>query len=130
MAGELMALRALDQGAARRVRSLCDAIVPGSATVGPEIYVDALLARMEERDRRAALSDLDAVATALEQGELEAVADTPAFGRARAFAIEAYYSDFVAPGAAGPGAWERIGFDFPLANRVRKNWSFMGIDDE
>jgi hypothetical protein len=112
---------------AERVRALCDAIVPGSAEVGPEVYVDALLARMGESQRLAALGDLEEVAGALDRGELVATVDTPAFARVRALAIEAYYSDFVAADASGPGAWERIDFRFPLADRVKKDWSFLGI---
>jgi hypothetical protein len=122
-----MRLRALDTNRAARVRELCDAIVPGSAAVGPEVYVDALLARMTEPERVAALTDLDMALAALERGELRAIAGTPAFARARALAIEAYYSDFVADGAPGPGAYRRIGFEFPLADRVRKDWSYLGI---
>jgi hypothetical protein len=124
-----MGLRALDTDKATRVRALCDAIVPGSAAVAPEVYVDALLARMSEPELLAALADLDTTLEALERGELGAVADTPAFARARALAIEAYYSDFVAAGAPGPGAYKRIGFEFPLADRVRKDWSYLGIGD-
>jgi hypothetical protein len=125
-----MALHVLDTETAERVRSLCDALVPGSAGVWPEVYVDALLARMDELERREALGDLDTVASALEQGALDAATGTPAFLRARALAIEAYYSDFVAPGAADAGAYRRIGFEFPLADRVRKDWSYIGIGDD
>jgi hypothetical protein len=124
-----MGLQALDTDKATRVRALCDAIVPGSAAVAPEVYVDALLARMSEPELLAALADLDTTLEALERGKLGAVADTPAFARARALAIEAYYSDFVAAGAPGPGSYKRIGFEFPLADRVRKNWSYLGIGD-
>ena len=45
----------------------------------------------------------------------------------RALAIEAYYSDFVAPGAEGPGAWEEIDFKFDLASRIEHEWSFLGV---
>jgi hypothetical protein len=125
-----MGLRALDTDKGMRVRELCDAIVPGSAAVGPEVYVDALLARMPEPELLAALADLDAALAALERDELAAIAATPAFARARALAIEAFYSDFVAAGAPGPGAYRRIGFEFPLADRVRKDWSYLGIGDD
>jgi hypothetical protein len=47
----------------------------------------------------------------------------------RALAIEAYYSDFVAPGAKGPGAWEEIDFRFPLADQIKHDWSFMGLPE-
>ena len=45
----------------------------------------------------------------------------------RALAIEAYYSDFVAPGREGPGAWQEIDFNSPLATRLDKDWSLLGI---
>jgi hypothetical protein len=120
-------LRHIEPEAAERVRSLCEALVPGSAAVGPEVYVDALVGELPE-ERPGALADLDQVAAAAERGELAALAGTPAFERARVMAVEAYYSDFVAVEAPGPGAWQRIGFAFPLADMVRKDWSFMGIE--
>lgn len=121
-------LRHLGMEEAERVRSLCEALVPGSAAVGPEVYVDALVDELPEAERPAAVADLERVATAAEQGGLATLAGTPAFERARAMAVEAYYSDFVAVEATGPGAYRRIGFSFPLADMVRKDWSFMGID--
>jgi hypothetical protein len=121
-------LRHIEPEAAERIRVLCDTIVPGSAAVGPEVYVDALVDEMPEPERAAALADLEQAAAAAERGELAALAGTPAFERARVMAAEAYYSDFVAAGLPGPRAYERIGFTFPLADRVRKDWSFMGID--
>jgi hypothetical protein len=54
---------------------------------------------------------------------------TPEFQMLRALAIEAYYSDFVAPGAEGPGAWEEIDFRFPLADQIKHDWSFMGLPE-
>src|ERR1700710_1416305 len=125
-----MGLRHIEPEAAARVRSLCDALVPGSASGGPEAYVDGLIDELPEEERGAALADLEQVAAAAERGELAALAGTPAFERARVMAAEAYYSDFVAVEAPGPGAHRRIGFTFPLADKVRKDWSFMGIDGE
>jgi hypothetical protein len=122
------ALRHIEPAAAERVRSLCEALVPGSAAVGPEVYVDALLGELPEAERPAALADLDSVAAAAARGELASLAGTPAFERARVMAVEAYYSDFVAVEAPGPGAYRRIGFTFPLADMVHKDWSFMGIE--
>jgi hypothetical protein len=109
-------LRHIEPEAAERVRALCDTIVPGSAAVGPEIYVDALVDELEQ------------AAAAAARGELASLAGTPAFERARVMAAEAYYSDFVAAGLPGPGAYERIDFRFTLADKVRKDWSFMGIE--
>jgi hypothetical protein len=121
-------LRHIEAAEEERVRSLCEALVPGSARVGPEVYVDALVDELPAAERPAALADLDRVAAAAERGELASLAGTPAFERARVMAVEAYYSDFVAIEAPGPGAYQRIGFTFPLADKVRKDWSFMGID--
>jgi hypothetical protein len=123
-----MALHHIEAAAAERVRSLCEALVPGSAAVDPEVYVDALVGELPEAERPTALADLDRVAAAAERGELDSLAGTPAFERARVMAVEAYYSDFVADQAPGPGAYRRIGFTFPLADMVRKDWSFMGIE--
>jgi hypothetical protein len=53
---------------------------------------------------------------------------TPQFQLVRAMACEAYYSDFVAPGAPGPSAWEEIDFRPPLAARLNKDWSYLGLD--
>ena len=45
----------------------------------------------------------------------------------RALAIEAFYSDFVAPGVDATGAWAEIDFNTPLATRLAKDWSYLGI---
>jgi hypothetical protein len=37
-------MHVLDEHRAGVVRSLCELIVPGSGRVGPEVYIDALLA--------------------------------------------------------------------------------------
>ena len=44
----------------------------------------------------------------------------------RALAIEAFYSDFVAPDGEGPTAWEEIDFRFPLASQIKHDWSYLG----
>ncbi len=116
-------LRVLDAESARRVEAVCDAIVPGSARVRPAVYVDALLVRMEEPVRDAAL----AAFAALARDGVEAHVGTPDFLFARALAIEAFYSDFVAPGIDATGAWEEIDFNTPLATRLAKDWSYLGI---
>jgi len=119
----------LDGHSAGVVRSLCELIVPGSARVGPEVYIDALLARMPAEPRAQALAAIEE----LEQpaaGGAEALAEhqfTPGFMMIRALACEAYYSDFVAPGAPGPGAYEEIDFKPPLAARIQKDWSYLGV---
>lgn len=43
----------------------------------------------------------------------------------RNLAIEAYYGDYLAPGAPGPSGHEVIGFVPPQAVRLRKDWSFL-----
>lgn len=107
----------LDDHGAEVVRSVCDVLVPGSARVGPEVYIDALLARMPAEQRDAAVVAFMSLerAAAGGAGPLAEHAFTPEFMLARALACEAFYSDFVAPGAAGPGAWEEIDFKPPLA---------------
>ena len=124
-----MGLQTLDVRRAETVEKLCELIVPGSSSVGPVVYVDALLTGMPPPVREGALAAIDALAPAAAQGA-EALAEherTPEFGFVRALAIEAYYSDFVAPGKEGPGAWAEIDFNSPLATRLKKDWSWLGI---
>ncbi len=123
-----MALRTLDEQRAATLEALCELIVPGSSRVGPVVYLDALLAGMPSPVRGHAIDAIDALAPA--SGSAEALAGkerTPEFAFVRALAIEAYYSDFVAPGREGPGAWAEIDFNSPLATRLSKDWSYMGI---
>ena len=119
----MAAFRVLDGEQAVMVQSVCDVIVPGSARVGPEVYVDALLARMEPEARAPALAAFRSMA---EDG-VAAHAGTPEFMQVRALAIEAFYSDFVAPGVDATGAWAEIDFNTPLATRLAKDWSYLGI---
>ena len=113
----------LDAETAGMVERVCDAIVPGSARVRPAVYVDALLARMDEGTRGAALSAFAVVA----DGEVGEHAGTQEFAWVRSLAIEAFYSDFVAPGTDATGAWAEIDFNTPLATRLAKDWSYLGI---
>lgn len=122
-------MQVLDDHKATVVRSLCELLVPGSARVWPEVYIDALLARMPADDRTATLAAVDVLEPAV-AGGAEAFAErafTPEFMLLRALACEAFYSDFVAPGAPGPGAWSEIGFGPPLATRLEKDWSYLGV---
>jgi len=124
-----VALRTLDAKRAEAVEVLCELIVPGSNRVGPVVYFDAALTGMPPPVREGALAAIDALAPAAADGA-EALAEherTPEFGFVRALAIEAFYSDFVAPGSAGPGAWQEIDFNSPLATRLDKDWSYLGI---
>jgi hypothetical protein len=124
-----MALRTLDADRAAALELLCELIVPGSSRVGPVVYVDALLTEMPPPVREGALAAIDALAPAAAEGA-DALAQherTPEFGFVRALAIEAYYSDFVEPGRDATGAWAEIDFNSPLATRLAKDWSYLGI---
>ncbi len=123
-----MRLRVLDERGARAAAALCEAIVPGSMRVGPVVYVDALLAKMPPEPRQVALQAIDALAPAAADGTLARHERTPGFALVRALAIEAYYSDFVAPGSAGPGAWAEIDFQPPRAVDLERDWSWLGIE--
>lgn len=103
--------------------------MPGCARTGAEVYIDALLARMPDAARDDALTAFDELAGPAAQGReaLGQHALLPGFQLARALACEAFYSDFVAPGAAGPGAWQEIDFTPPLAARLDKDWSYLGV---
>jgi hypothetical protein len=122
-------MRVLDAGQAELVRSVCELLVPGCARVGAEVYVDALLARMPAEEQAGAVACFAALAEPAARGAdgLREVELTPEFQLARALACEAFYSDFVAPGAAGPGAWQEIDFNSPLATRLHKDWSYLGV---
>jgi hypothetical protein len=115
-------LKVLDVDAAQTVEQVCEAIVPGSARVRPVVYVDALLAQMDEGTQGAAIAAFASVA-----GTLPEPPPTPDFFWVRALAIEAFYSDFVAPGVDATGAWTEIDFNTPLATRLAKDWSYLGI---
>lgn len=123
-------MHVLDESQAELVRDLCELIAPGSARVGAEVYVDAVLARMPDADRSGIIACFTALADCVASGEkaLRERQFTPEFGAVRAMACEAFYSDFVAPGAAGPGAYEEIDFRFPLADRIHKDWSYLGVE--
>jgi hypothetical protein len=123
-----MALKAFDEQRAAAVEALCELIVPGSKRVGSVVYIDALLANMPAPVRDHALGAIDALTPAA--GSAEALAEqehTPEFAFVRALACEAYYSDFVAPGKVGPGAWDEIDFAPPATARLQKDWSYLGV---
>ncbi|MGA8217075.1 MAG: hypothetical protein WB771_00790 [Solirubrobacterales bacterium] len=118
----------LDEGRASALAALCETIVPGSGRVEPAVYIDAKLAMLDEGTKAATLGAIDALADVADGGPeaLAGRAATPEFMMLRALACEAFYSDFVAPGAEGPSAWEEIDFRFPLASQIQHDWSFMG----
>jgi hypothetical protein len=119
----------LDDDRAAVLASLCETIVPGSARVGPVVYIDALMSAMSEPEREAVKQSIDALADVAPGGTeaLRGHALTPAFLHVRALAIEAFYSDFQAPGAPGPSAYHEIDFHSPLAMRIDKDWSYLGV---
>jgi hypothetical protein len=122
-------MHVMDEHTAGVARSLCELIVPGSGRVGPEVYIDAVLARMPDEQRAGALAAIAALEQPAARGT-EGLAEhqfTPEFMLVRALACEAYYSDFVAPGAPGPGAWDEIDFKPPLSARLNKDWSYLGV---
>jgi len=122
-------LKHLDEHRAAVLEQLCEAIVPGSSRVGPVLYIDAIMTEMPAPGRDAVNQAIDALADAAPDGAeaLAPHAPTPAFQFIRALAIEAYYSDFLAPGATGPSAYEEIDFHSPLAMRIKKDWSYLGV---
>jgi hypothetical protein len=122
-------LRNLDEQRATVLESLCETIVPGSGRVGPVVYIDAIMSEMPAPAREAVRQSIDALAEAAPGGAeaLKPLALTPTFQFIRALAIEAFYSDFVAPGASGPSAYEEIDFHSPLAMRIKKDWSYLGV---
>ncbi|HEY2603846.1 MAG TPA: hypothetical protein VGI67_19965 [Thermoleophilaceae bacterium] len=123
-------MKVLDEQRMAVVEQLCEAIVPGSARARPVVYVDAVMAQMPAPQRDAFIGAVDALAEAASQGTegLRPVALTPEFQMMRALCVEAYYSDFVAPDGSGPSAYDEIGFNAsPLAARVKKDWSYLGV---
>ncbi len=125
-----MALRTLDQRRAERVETLCELLVPGSSGVGPVVYVDAVLTAMPPEAQASAMEAIDVLGRAAESGA-GALAEherTAEFALVRALAIEAYYSDFVAPGEKGPGAWAEIDFNPPREADLNRDWSYLGIE--
>jgi hypothetical protein len=123
-----MALKTLDDRRAAVLEALCELVVPGSRRVGSVVYIDAVLANMPPPVRDHALEAIDTLAPA--SGSAEELAEkerTPEFAFVRALACEAYYSDFVAPGKEGPSAWEEIDFAPPVVQRLRKDWSWLGV---
>jgi len=113
----------LEDARAAKLEALCEAIVPGSPRVGPVAYIDALLGHMPPPVRDHALASIDA----LDPARLAEEERTPEFAFVRALAIEAFYSDFVEPGRDATGAWAEIDFAPPAAQRLRKDWSWLGI---
>ncbi|MFZ1995725.1 MAG: hypothetical protein WAU75_16560 [Solirubrobacteraceae bacterium] len=120
----------LDDRQATLVRALCERVVPGCERVGAEVYIDALLARMPDDARVGVIACFEALSDCID-GDEEALRErqfTAEFGAVRALACEAFYSDFVAPGVDAAGAYAEIDFRFPLADRINKDWSYLGVE--
>lgn len=118
----------LDERRGPVLEALCETIVPGSGRVKSIVYIDAKLAMVDDGTRAAALAAIDSLADVADGGAagLGERAATPEFMMVRALAIEAYYSDFVAPDGEGPSAWKEIDFQFPLASQIKHDWSYLG----
>jgi len=119
----------LDEQRASALSALCETIVPGSGRVKPAVYIEAKLAQADDETRGAVLAAIDSLADVAGGGAkvLGERVTTPEFLTVRALAVEAFYSDFVAPDGEGPTAWEEIDFRFPLASRVKHDWSYLGV---
>ena len=125
-----MALQSLTEEQAEALERFCDVVVPGSARVGPAIYIDALLARMPTGAREHFVASIGELGE-LARGGAEALAPhahSPGFLGLRALACEAFYSDFVAPGRDVAGAWDEIDFHPRTAAFLQKDWSYLGIE--
>jgi hypothetical protein len=125
----VLKLTTLDERRASVLEALSAAIVPGSTRVGPVVYIDARLTGMDAPHREAALAAIDQLAGAASEGPemLRTHVGSSEFALVRELVIEAYYSDFVAPGLEEAGAWAEIDFNSPLATRLRKSWSYLGL---
>ncbi|ODU08854.1 MAG: hypothetical protein ABS84_11415 [Rubrivivax sp. SCN 71-131] len=122
-----MTTKVLDARRAADFEALCELIVPGSSRVGPAVYTDAALSAAPAPLRDAALQAIDALAGATTTEALAAHQHGAEFALVRALAVEAFCSDFVAPGAPGPGAWAEMGFEVPRPVDLERDWSWLGV---
>ena len=124
-------LRVLDETRAAAVRAVCELIVPGCARVGAEVYVDALLARMPEARPattrwRPSTSWPDRPSTGARRWP--STRSPPPSSWCARWPARPSTRISSRPGAAGPGAWEEIDFAPPLATRLNKDWSYLGVE--
>ena len=123
-----MALKALDEQRAAALEALCELIVPGSGRVGPVVYIDALLAKMPPPVRDHALEAIDALSPAGQRrGARRAGAHARVRVRPRAGDRGVLHRLRRAGRRMRPGAWAEIDFDPPAAQRLRKDWSWLGV---
>jgi len=130
MGSDAPQLRTLDAAQAQALERLCELIVPGSARVGPALYIDALLAAMDPAQREGVIASIESLGAIASAGAdaLAPHALSPGFLMLRALAVEAFYSDFVAPGREVAGAWDEIDFHPPAAAALHKDWTYLGIE--
>ena len=107
------------------LEGVCEAVVPGSAPVGPVTYIDSVALELPPPLQEAVRGAIAELAPALREQRLDEAQFGPGFQLLRALAIEAYYSDFAEPGYDGPTAWDAIDFSSSQARRLRKDWSFL-----
>lgn len=117
----------LDARRAARYEALCELMVPGCLRIGPAVYTDAALAAAPAALRSAALQAIDALASVHTTAQLQAHEHGAEFALVRALAIEAFYSDFLAPGRAEPSAWTEIDFQVPRPLDLERDWSWLGV---
>src|SRR4029450_2094970 len=102
-------LRTLDERRAGILEKLCELIVPGSARVGPVVYIDAVLTEMPPPARDAALAAVDVPA--------------PSFARARSRPTTATSSR---RGRTGPGRGRRSASTHPQPRTCRRTGRTWG----
>ena len=122
-----MTYKLLDARRAARFEALCELMIPGCSRTGPAVYTDAALAKAPPELQQAALRAIDALAGATTAAALAAHERSAEFALLRALAVEAFCSDFVAPGALGPGAWAEMGFEVPRPVDLERDWSWLGM---
>ena len=111
------------------MEALCELIVPGSSRVGPVVYVDAILTNMPPLVRDDALAAIDKLAPAAAEGPMRwPSTSSPRSSRwsARSRSRRSTATSSL-PARTGPGAWTEIDFNSPLATRLSKDWSYLGV---
>lgn len=119
----------LDEDQRVSLRAFCDAVVPGSAVTGPEVYLQGLVDTLPPGPREGLQAALTQAMAWMDEGVgLAEAAGTLEFGWLRALVIEAYYSGFLAPGALGPDGWAVTGFgEAPMAKMSVRDFTYLPI---
>ena len=117
-------MRVLDDRGAASVRSVCERARSRLGSHLAEVYIDALLARMDDGDvrrpSRRSTSSRPPPPPAPRRSAAHFL--TPEFVLVRALAVEAFYSDFVAPGAPARARGRRS----TSARRLRRSSARTG----